>query len=126
MTDKESDMTTATQTDLSFATTSDLLRYLGIPRTYNGFDQLAMAVDMAVEDENRLLNVTREIYLVIAQSYGISVQSVLKNMRTVINVCWRGGGKARLIELTRYCEQSAPATDEFIDLLTDYIKRSRG
>ncbi|MDO4566101.1 MAG: sporulation initiation factor Spo0A C-terminal domain-containing protein [Oscillospiraceae bacterium] len=111
---------------LDFTSTAELLRYLGIPRTYNGFDQLAMAVELAVEDENRLLHVTREVYQVVARRYGISVQSVLKNIRTVINVCWRGGGRDRLVELTRYCEQSAPATDEFIDLLTDYIKRNRG
>lgn len=94
-------MINVTQTYISFAATSDLLRYLGIPRTYNGFDQLVMAVELAVEDENRLLHVTHEVYSVVAQRYGISVQSVLKNIRTIINVCWKGGGRERLVQLTR-------------------------
>lgn len=114
-----------TEAEERYRSTADLLRYLGIPRTYRGFDQLAIAVEMAVEDENRLLHVTRQIYDVIAKRYKLSVQSVLKNMRTVINVCWNGGGRDRLIELTRYSGLEAPATDEFIDLLTDYIKRCR-
>ncbi len=115
-----------TQTKNSFDTTADLMRYLGVPRTYIGFDQMVEAVERAIEDENRLLHITREIYQVIADESGVRVQSVVKNLQTVIRVCWKGGGRDRLIELTRYNGRSAPKIDEFIDMLTYYIKRNQG
>ena len=47
-------------------TAADLLRYLMIPGTCMGFRQLEMAINLAVEDENRLLNVVENLYALMA------------------------------------------------------------
>ena len=44
----------------------ETLRPFGITRNYRGYPQTVRAIALVLEDESRLLNVTEEIYEVVA------------------------------------------------------------
>ena len=106
-------------------TAADLLRYLMIPGTCLGFRQLETAVNLAVEDENRLLNVIDELYPLVARAYGATINSVQKNMRVAIIAGWKNGGDKQLERLLGLAYPARPVTKDFIDLLADYLRRRK-
>lgn len=106
-------------------TAADLLRYLMIPGTCLGFRQLETAVNLAVEDENRLLNVIDELYPLVAKAYNATINSVQKNMRVAIIAGWKNGGDKQLERLLGLSYPSRPVTKDFIDLLADYLRRRK-
>ena len=104
-------------------TAADLLRYLMIPGTCLGFRQLETAINLAVEDENRLLNVIDELYPLVGKCYNATVNSVQKNMRVAIIAGWKDGGDKQLEKLLGLAYPVRPVTKDFIDLLADYLRR---
>lgn len=106
-------------------TAADLLRYLMIPGTCLGFRQLETAVNLAVEDENRLLNVIDELYPLVAKAYNATINSVQKNMRVAIIAGWKNGGDKQLERLLGLAYPTRPVTKDFIDLLADYLRRRK-
>ena len=61
-----------------------LLQSLGIIPHYLGYCYLKEAVLMAAEDSDRIRHIRRQIYLPIAVRHQVSLESVEKNLRTVI------------------------------------------
>ena len=47
-----------------------ILRRLGICTTYKGYKATVLALTLALEDENRLNSITREIYTEVAKRLG--------------------------------------------------------
>ena len=60
------------------------LHELHLSGTYRGFRQLAIAVEFVLEDENRLLSVTREIYRPVALRCGCRIETIERNIRTLL------------------------------------------
>lgn len=107
-------------------TASDLLRYVRIPGTCLGFHQLVTAIDLAVEDENRLLNVIDDLYPLVGEVYHATANSVQKNMRMAIISGWKNGGGKQLEKLTGLPYPARPVTKDFIDTLADYLRKRMG
>ena len=101
----------------------DELQALGITANYAGRRQAAMAIEPALQDEDRLNHVTKEIYWVVADSIGCKRCDIERNIRTVSHRAWNEG-RQRLIEIARYDLHAAPTASEFISILTSHIRRS--
>ncbi len=106
-------------------TAADLLRYLLIPGTCQGFRLLETAIDLALEDENRLLNVIDDLYPTVAEIHHATLNCVQKNMRMAIIAGWKNGGNLQLEKLLGLPFRNRPVTKDFIDLLADYLRRRR-
>ena len=74
----------------------DTMRNLGITRNYRGYYQLFVCVELALEDENRMMNITNEIYRPAAKFLNCNYFSIERNIRTVINRVWRTNQKLLL------------------------------
>ena len=85
----------------------ELLRILHISKAYDGYPLLVTAVELAMEDEDRLLRVTKLLYPEIARRHGTSTVCVQKNLRKVIAVCW----------------EQKPTPEIFIGILADYMEK---
>ena len=70
------------------ASACDLLRRLGIPETYKGFQYAAYAAALCALSQDRLLLVTKRLYPDIAKRFDTSWSCVERDLRTVINVAW--------------------------------------
>lgn len=62
----------------------ETLRPFGITRNYRGYPQTVRAIALVLEDESRLLNVTEEIYEVVALQTRCHPSNVERNIRTVV------------------------------------------
>ena len=75
--------------ELSSAGICDLLYRLGITANYVGFFQTACAVSLCVEEPDRLLLVTKDIYPEVARRCGTNWKAVERNLRTAGEIIWR-------------------------------------
>lgn len=101
----------------------DQLHRLGISANYVGYFLLTDAIALTLEDESRLLNVTKEIYNPVARLHGCRIDTIERNIRTLIYRTWHMCPK-RLIEIAGYPLQAPPTVTEFIDILTVHVRRT--
>ncbi len=101
----------------------ETLRSLGVTRTYRGFRHVEKAIGLALENENRLEAVTKEIYQEVAEEFDCKWSAVERNIRTVVQRVW-SVNKEGLIQIAGYPLENAPTASEFIEIITNYIQRS--
>lgn len=100
------------------------LRRLCIGGNLRGFYYLAYAVELTAQDPLRVQLITKNLYPDIARRYGASPGGVERAIRTAISVCWDRGGKGALNQMACYHLIQRPSSSEFIDILSDYIRRT--
>lgn len=108
---------------LSMTDIKQLLISLGISRTYAGFHQLAYAVDVATQNEDALLRVTKDLYPVVAKHFNTSPDCIERNIRTVIHSFWKRGNRALFNEIAKYELENKPQPGYFISILAAYCGR---
>ena len=101
----------------------DTLRLFGITRCYKGFLHTAYAIQLAVEDEDRLEAVTKEIYMETAFHFNCTWTAVERNIRTAVARAWKIN-RPLLAEIAGYPLTCTPTASEFIEILASYILRS--
>ena len=93
-----------------------LLRHLGVPASYNGFPQTAYAVQLAINDADRLRLITKLIYPDVANYYGTTWTAVERNMRTVVAAAWECA-PTLLGELAGIQLSHKPTNGQFLSIL---------
>ena len=96
---------------------------LGIYPHYHGHRQSLLAIELALEDENRLLDMTKQIYWVVAKACSCDRPCVERNIRTAIRIAW-DTNPSRLCELAGRQFNAPPTVSDFISILTAYIQRT--
>ena len=96
------------------------LHNLGLTANYSGFFYTACAVRLIVDDQTRLMHVTRQVYPEIARQYKTSAQAVERNIRTAINVAWAKNPR-RITELAHHSVPVKPTASQFISLLVHEV-----
>lgn len=90
-------------------------------RRYKGYQPLYECVKIALEDENRLLQITG-IYSEVADKFQISASGVERNIRTLLNYSWENGGKKQFEQIAGGEFYNKPSVGEAIEILTCYLK----
>ena len=109
--------------DFSVKTTiQKTLRALGITRNYDGYRLILAAVQLAVEDEDRLRLVTKEIYRPVSILCCCPLANVERNIRTVIRRAWHVN-RAYLNTLAGYPVEQTPTVTQFVEMLSGHILR---
>lgn len=98
------------------------LRSLGLTSKYQGYHQLAEAIEIVLEHDEFMLNVTKNIYPEVALRMKVTPQSVERNIRTAIEVCWRQSGPETFSKIAGCRISKIPTNAEFIDMFAFYIK----
>lgn len=94
----------------------ELLRRLGIGRRFKGYRAAVAAVRRIVENEGRLHNVMRDVYIPVAKEVGGTWSTVERNLRTIIRVAWKKN-RPLLNELAGYELPREPTVTEFLEIL---------
>ena len=102
----------------------DALRPFGITRCYKGFRHTAYAIQLAIQDEDRLEAVIKEIYMETASHYHCKWTAVERNIRTAVARAWRVN-RPLLCEMAGYPLLCAPTASEFIEIVASYIIRAQ-
>ena len=101
----------------------DELQRLGIAANYRGRKQAALAIQLALENEDRLDHVTKEIYWEVAESIGCNYDNIERNLRTVSHRAWNVS-RSYLLKIAHYDLTAAPTASEFIAIVATHIRRT--
>lgn len=71
-----------------FMQISIVLRQLGIYRNYKGYNRLAYAIYLVIENESRLEAVVKEVYMPVAEKYHCTWGAVERCLRGIIYRIW--------------------------------------
>lgn len=99
-----------------------LLRSFGIGGRYLGHRQTLIALQLVLENSERMYAVCDEIYAEVARRCRCKTECIERNIRTVIHRAWRTN-KKRLCALAGYELTAEPSVSEFLDLLTAELRR---
>lgn len=100
------------------------LQRLGITKRYRGYTQVLFAIEMALENEECLQNVTERVYKVVASQCRCDPSCVERNIRTISHVAWKTN-RTHLRNIAGYPLYAFPAASEFISIMTAYLQRAR-
>ena len=101
---------------------NETLQSLGISKCYKGYRQLLLSVELALDDENRLICITENIYHQVADMCGCNHCQVERNIRTVAQHIWKHNSE-KLMEIAGYTLNAQPSVSELISILVTYIER---
>ena len=93
-----------------------------IGKNYKGHREIAYAVQLLLEDEDRLCAVVKEVYIPVAKHFNVEWNAVERNLRTAISRVWRLR-RQRLFEIAGYEMEEPPTGSEFLDILLSYAQR---
>jgi two-component system response regulator (stage 0 sporulation protein A) len=100
----------------------EIVRKLGVKGTYRGMECLICGVELAGENRDMLMAVTKELYPEIARRVGGTGKTVERNLRTVTKVCWERGDRGFLNEIAGIRLLEPPTSGEMIDYLVHYVR----
>lgn len=103
-----------------------ILRKTGLRSTYSGYNYLATAITLVLEDPLYMKNVTANLYRVVGEQYGVSNMCVEAALRTMINSYWNQNSSKILSPLLGYPVFDKPTASEMISMLSDYIRDHSG
>lgn len=104
-------------------TIQTILDQLGLPKRYKGYQMLACAIDIAVQNDEAVTRITQLIYPKVAETCGISGVNVEKDIRKIIERFWLDGDKEYYHKLAGYKTSKKPTNAEFIAAISSYILR---
>lgn len=91
----------------------ETLRPFGITRNYRGYPQTVRAIALVLEDESRLLNVTEEIYEVVALQTRCHPSNVERNIRTVVLCAWHTN-RPLLVKMAGFTLTAPPRASQLL------------
>ena len=104
--------------------TSNILLQIGIPGNVSGSKYLLRAVQIAVNNPNAVMSITRQIYPIIAMEFDTRASNIERAIRHAIDISWN---KNKIVHLNTlfgidiYSAQEKPTNSEFIALLAERI-----
>lgn len=99
------------------------LRELGVVGTLRGKKRLIEVVRLVLEDENRLMAITKEVYMPAAKACGVQWMTLERSIRTVVNRLWQMN-RSGLDRVAGFELPEKPSSSEFIAMLAEYIQLS--
>ena len=100
-----------------------VLRALGGVGTKKGFTGIIWGVTFALEEPDMLHRVTKDLYPAIAEAMGMNMNAALRDMRSVVELCWDMRDRDMLNKVAGRKLMDKPTVGEFIDMITGYLRR---
>lgn len=98
----------------------DLLYQLGLTANYTGFFHTACAVNLCMEQPDRLLLVTKCLYPEVAKQYKTNWKAVERNIRTAGGIIWRTN-RPLLEQLARRPLAQKPCAAQLLAILSSSL-----
>jgi len=111
-------------TDHSVQEIHTLLFRLGGTLSLQGFYYAIDAVMLCIQQPDRLLMVTKQVYPTVAKQHHTKWQTVERSIRTFIAVVWKTN-PTLLIELAQRPIKTKPTPKQFIAIVSDAILQGR-
>lgn len=100
----------------------ETLRPFGITAGHRGFPRIVRAIELVLEDEDRLYAVTKQVYKTTGKELQCSWITVERNIRSAIDTAWRRN-RELLVKMAGYSLTEPPPSSEFLEIISNYIRR---
>lgn len=101
-----------------------LLRLLGVSGKLSGFYFAVYMLEQVQEKPEYVLLITKRLYKQTAQHFRTTSSCVERNLRTLVQACWRQPDHS-LLDRIAGCPLSQPPTNtQFLDMLASYLRNS--
>ena len=98
------------------------LSYIGVDKKYTGYFFLIEIMNILINElPHRIISFSREVYPLVADRYNVSVCSIERDIRNVIDKCWSQEMAARLNVFRLDCDR--PCCRDFIFMIKNFIMR---
>lgn len=104
----------------------DLLKSLGIRRTYKGYYYVADALRLVRDDESMMFYVSKTLYPEIAKMHNTTIKCVERDIRTIASGRWESEHLPFLESVAEIPLFRCPTSSEFIHILSHYLEKIRG
>lgn len=103
-------------------TSFHLLRMIGMRSNYSGYNYLAYAISLVLENPDYLRNITRTLYGTVGEKYGVTNLCVEAAIRTLITNYWNQNDTRILSSVLGYPLFDKPTAGELISILADFLR----
>jgi hypothetical protein len=101
----------------------ELLREMGLNRTYTGYQYLVYILELVRKEPERLEQVTKQIYGEVSQVFQVEPSRVDGALRTAAKVCWQFGPEGIFVNPDK--EKRPPTVSQFLCQLAREDRRRR-
>lgn len=104
---------------------SETMREIGVPAHIRGYKYIRTAIILALENDEILNSITKELYPTVARTYQTTPSRVERAIRHAIEVAWTRGDIEVLTSLFGYTIKTSkgkPTNGEFISMLADRLR----
>ena len=98
-----------------------VIRSLGATNRYKGFSQLIDALKICMEVQKYPVQITKDIYPVLARKYCTKPTTIEHNIHTILKVCWETD-KEKFSQMAGYKVLLMPSNAVFLDILYYYVR----
>ena len=99
-----------------------IIRHCRVTSKYKGYLLIIDATILYLEKD--YIQVTKDIYPVLAQKYHMSMTSVERNIRTVIEICWKNDRRVAR-EIFGYDITKCPSNSEFLEAVSYFVTNKK-
>lgn len=103
--------------------TERLLRSLGVTGRLRGFRYTVYMVERIRDDPSQLHLITKRLYPDTADQFQVSADSVERNLRTLIHICWKHRDHTELDHVAGTRLTYPPTNMEFLDIVAGYLRQ---
>ena len=100
-----------------------VLREIPFLQSYKGYQELILCLRLVLEDEERLTDIRKQVYLAAAVQRGEGLHNFEKNLRTVRDAFLMYGGKEYLERVLKRKIQLPLDSRELIEVLVECMRR---
>ena len=101
-----------------------LLRLLGLSGKLSGFYYTVYMLEQVREKPECILLITKRLYRQTAQHFHTSSGCVERNLRTLVQACWRQPDHGLLERIAGHPLSQPPTNTQLIDMLAAYLRSS--
>ena len=100
-----------------------LLRLLGVSGKLSGFHFAVYMLDRVREKPECVLFITKGLYSQTAQHFHTTTNCVERNLRTLVQICWRQPDHSLLDRVAGYPLSQPPTNAQFLDMVAAFLRK---
>ena len=100
-----------------------LLRLLGVSGKLSGFHFAVYMLEQVQEKPEYVLLITKRLYSQTAQYFHTTTNCVERNLRTLVQVCWRQPDHSLLDQVAGHPLSQPPTNAQFIDMVAAFLRK---
>lgn len=100
-----------------------LLRLLGVSGKLSGFHFAVYMLEQVQEKPEYVLLITKRLYSKTAQYFHTTTNCVERNLRTLVQACWRQPDHSLLERIAGHPLSQPPTNAQFIDMVAAFLRK---